>query len=289
MRLLGDLAVGSGGWWSSTTPRTPARRSALAARPGRVLNTSRNPSWRGVASAVGVREFARAQSITLLRAVTPELSEADADRAAEAVGDLPLAVDQAGSLLHDAGLDVEVYLRLLRERAADLLAHGSSCCRTCWLPSTRHLDDVPDEVPWLLNQAASCRHTRGDVRAALPLGFEGVPTPPTAHGSVTTILHSRRRQQPRRNLRALGRYQRARDLNEGTLLPSSLGSRRRPPGQAAICRQPRRRAARAGPNALGRNRRPAPGGADRVVAGGLDGGSRAVTHESKAHHRCFAA
>ena len=36
--------------------------------PGQVLITSRNPAWRGIAAAVAVREFTRAESVALLRA-----------------------------------------------------------------------------------------------------------------------------------------------------------------------------------------------------------------------------
>jgi hypothetical protein len=90
--------------------------------PGRVLVTSRNPGWRSVAAAVGVREFARAESVTLLRSLVPGLGEVAADLVAAAVGDLPLAVEQAGALLRDAGLTVEAYLRLLRDRAGELLS-----------------------------------------------------------------------------------------------------------------------------------------------------------------------
>ncbi len=42
---------------------------------------------------------------------------------AEAVGDLPLAVEPAGSLLADTGMTVDKYLRLLGERAGDVLDH----------------------------------------------------------------------------------------------------------------------------------------------------------------------
>ena len=123
-RLLGELAVRRRWLIVFDNAEDPRALAPLVPHgPGRVLITARNPSWRGVASTVRVRQFTRAESVALLRRVTPELSELDADRVAEAVGDLPLAVDQAGSLIADAGLDVEVYLRLLRERAAELLAH----------------------------------------------------------------------------------------------------------------------------------------------------------------------
>ena len=90
---------------------------------GQVLITSRNPAWRGIADTVGVREFTRGESIALLRRRAPDLTEDEADRVAEAVGDLPLAVEQAGSLLADTGMAADKYLRLLAERAQDVLDH----------------------------------------------------------------------------------------------------------------------------------------------------------------------
>ena len=90
---------------------------------GQTLITSRNPAWRGIASTIKVREFDRAESVALLRRLAAGLTEAEADRVAEAVGDLPLAVEQAGSLLADTGLGVDKYLRLLAERAHDVLGH----------------------------------------------------------------------------------------------------------------------------------------------------------------------
>jgi tetratricopeptide (TPR) repeat protein len=123
-RLLGELARRDR-WLlvfdNAEDPRALSRW--LPEGPGRVLITSRNPAWHGIAATVGVREFTRAESITLLRRLVADLTEVEADRVAEAVGDLPLAVEQAGSLLADTGLTVDKYLRLLAERAQDVLDH----------------------------------------------------------------------------------------------------------------------------------------------------------------------
>jgi Tetratricopeptide repeat/Domain of unknown function (DUF4062)/NB-ARC domain len=123
-RLLGALA-GRGRWLvvfdNAEDPRALSRW--LPEGPGQVLITSRNPAWRGIAATVGVREFTRSESIALLCRLAPDLTEVEADRVAEAVGDLPLAVEQAGSLLADTGLAVDKYLRLLAERAPDVLDH----------------------------------------------------------------------------------------------------------------------------------------------------------------------
>ena len=86
-RLLGELARRER-WLvvfdNAEDPRALSR--FLPEGPGQVLITSRNPAWRGIAATVGVREFTRAESITLLRRLAPDLTEAEADRVADAVG-----------------------------------------------------------------------------------------------------------------------------------------------------------------------------------------------------------
>lgn len=90
---------------------------------GHVVITSRNPQWDRIAERTELREFVRADSVALVLARVPALTEADANRVAEATGDLPLAVDQAAALLADTGWDVSTYLDLLHRNAERLLAH----------------------------------------------------------------------------------------------------------------------------------------------------------------------
>ena len=111
---------GIAGCWCSTTPRTRAPRW-LPEGPGQVLITSRNPAWRGIAATVGVREFTRAESIALLRRLAPTSPRGGGGSGGRRGRDLPLAVEQAGSLLADTGLTVDKYLRLLPSGPA-----------TCW-------------------------------------------------------------------------------------------------------------------------------------------------------------
>jgi tetratricopeptide (TPR) repeat protein len=92
---------------------------------GHVLITSRNPDWHELATPVPVDVFTRQESISLLRGRVPQLSEPDAERVAEALDDLPLAVQQAAAFLAETGSTVEKYLELLANRAADVLAHGA--------------------------------------------------------------------------------------------------------------------------------------------------------------------
>jgi hypothetical protein len=123
-RLYAELAVRQRWLLVFDNAEDPAALGPLLPEgPGRVVITSRNPAWRGVAP-IPVAEFTRAESMTLLRTLAPGLSEVDADRVAAALGDLPLAVEQAGSLLADAQVDAATYLRLLGERADELLDQG---------------------------------------------------------------------------------------------------------------------------------------------------------------------
>ncbi|MGH3830408.1 MAG: FxSxx-COOH system tetratricopeptide repeat protein [Pseudonocardiaceae bacterium] len=91
---------------------------------GQVLITSRNPAWHDLATPLGVDVFDRGESLMLLRRV-PRLTAADAARIAEAMGDLPLALSQAAAYLTETGMSTDDYLSLLKERTADLLAHGT--------------------------------------------------------------------------------------------------------------------------------------------------------------------
>jgi tetratricopeptide (TPR) repeat protein len=92
---------------------------------GQVVITSRNPGWHELATRVGVGVFDRGESITLLCRRAPQLTEGEAGRIAQALGDLPLALAQAGAHLADIALGVGDYLTLLAERTTELLTQGT--------------------------------------------------------------------------------------------------------------------------------------------------------------------
>jgi hypothetical protein len=93
---------------------------------GQVVITSRNPDWHELATPVEVDVFDRDESITLLRRRAPQLTEDEAGRVAEALGDLPLALTQAGAYLADTTIGVPGYLTMLAERTRNLLAQDTS-------------------------------------------------------------------------------------------------------------------------------------------------------------------
>ena len=93
---------------------------------GHILITSRNPGWHELATPVRVDVFDRDESITLLHHRAPHLTDEQARRIAEALGDLPLAMVQAAAHLADTATGVEDYLALLAERTTELLTQGAS-------------------------------------------------------------------------------------------------------------------------------------------------------------------
>ena len=91
----------------------------LPSGQGHVMLTSRNPAVARLAPPIQVSEFSRHESVELLRRRSPRLSEGDAELIAEAVGNLPLPVEQAGAYLDETGMRVDLYLRLLSKRPID--------------------------------------------------------------------------------------------------------------------------------------------------------------------------
>jgi tetratricopeptide (TPR) repeat protein len=202
-RLRGELA-GRDRWLlvfdNADEPR--ALSQFLPEGPGQVLITSRNPGWRGIAVTVGVREFTRPESITLLRRLAPDLTELEGERVAEAVGDLPLAVEQAGSLLADTGLTVDKYLRLLAERAQDVLDHdpGGAYPRSLAASWAVAFDRLAADDPTaldLLTVVAWCGPEPvplgvfTDHPDPLPERLRPIATDPLVLARCTTILHRR--------------------------------------------------------------------------------------------------
>jgi hypothetical protein len=128
--------------------------------PGHVLITSRNHRWQGVVETVPVDVFDRAESVEFLnKRAAKAISEEDAERLAEELGDLPLALEQAGALQAETGMQVDEYLSLLRERTSNLLAEGKpseypASMTAAWQISVSQLEDKLPEAVELLRCCA---------------------------------------------------------------------------------------------------------------------------------------
>jgi Tetratricopeptide repeat/NB-ARC domain len=91
---------------------------------GHVLITSRTRQWAEIAVPVEVDVLTRAESVAILRTRLSWLCEADAEKVAAALGDLPLGVTQASGYMTDTGTSADVYLRVLETRAGQVLDLG---------------------------------------------------------------------------------------------------------------------------------------------------------------------
>ncbi|MGH4018243.1 MAG: FxSxx-COOH system tetratricopeptide repeat protein, partial [Pseudonocardiaceae bacterium] len=96
-------------------------RDWLPAGPGHVLITSRDPGWGELAVRVELDVLPRPESVKLIHGSRPGISDAEVDRLAEALGDLPLALAQAAGFLSETGMSVDRYLGLLETRTEELL------------------------------------------------------------------------------------------------------------------------------------------------------------------------
>ncbi len=169
---------------------------------GQVLITSRNPRWGELAAALPVDLFDPDESVTLLEQRVPRLSAPDAARIAEAVDNLPLAVAQAAAYLDETGLPADEYLRLLRTRAAELLADDAPTGYSVSLAASWHVafDRLAADDPAALELLALCAQLAPepipftlftDHADALPGGLGAMVGDPLAFARLTRLLRNR--------------------------------------------------------------------------------------------------
>lgn len=140
-------------------PVAPGEHPLTTSAPaGHVLVTSRDRRWSELTSTAEVGFFERHESIGLLCRRAPALEQDEADRLAERVGDLPLAVEQVAAWHAATGRPSEDYLRLLDER----------------LGNTRRVELPPDYPP--------------ELAAALEISFEGLQTEAAEAGRLLELL-----------------------------------------------------------------------------------------------------
>jgi tetratricopeptide (TPR) repeat protein len=87
---------------------------------GHVLITSRNPDWRSVVNPLQVEVWERNESVSFLLKRTGRTDEAGANALAEALGDLPLALEQAAAYCDNKKKSFADYLTLFNTRRSEL-------------------------------------------------------------------------------------------------------------------------------------------------------------------------
>jgi tetratricopeptide (TPR) repeat protein len=149
--------------WLLVLDNAPSVHSALRWLPrtdrGRVLVTSRSDDWVEVADRVRMSGFTTSESLEYLRRRTGHEQE-HARELAETLDNLPLAIAQAASYLHQhGGLSIERYLRMYSERegAGVLLAEGlpgyPETVATTWLV---HFEQLSNWHPAALELLRLC-------------------------------------------------------------------------------------------------------------------------------------
>ncbi|MBL7258262.1 FxSxx-COOH system tetratricopeptide repeat protein [Paractinoplanes lichenicola] len=88
--------------------------------PGSIIVTSRNARWGGIANTLAVDVFDRQESIELMRRRDPRLAVGDADRLAERLGDLPLAIEAAAAWRAEMKMTADEYLSRLESSQPEL-------------------------------------------------------------------------------------------------------------------------------------------------------------------------
>lgn len=127
--------------------------------PGDVIITSRNNRWAAKVETVEVDVFSRTESTEFLsRRVSTAITESDAGRLAQELGDLPLALEQAGALQAETGMSADEYLQLLSEQPTQIMAEGKSAdyprsMTAAWMLSVSQLKQ---QLPQALDLLRCC-------------------------------------------------------------------------------------------------------------------------------------
>ncbi|GAA4459999.1 FxSxx-COOH system tetratricopeptide repeat protein [Phytohabitans houttuyneae] len=158
---------------------------------GHVILTSRNLAWSDVWSAVEVDVFMRRESVELVLRRAPHLSPEDADRLADKLGDLPLAMGLAASLLEFTGMPTAEFLALFDAEVRELLSEG----RPAFYPVTLivlvsialdHMEATDPTAAYLLKLFAHL----GSEAISTSLLIGGLSDRVAAHGAIRNLQRS---------------------------------------------------------------------------------------------------
>ncbi|MGH7214715.1 MAG: FxSxx-COOH system tetratricopeptide repeat protein, partial [Tepidisphaeraceae bacterium] len=136
--------------------------SAPRERTGHVIVTTRNSDWPD-APGLSIGPLTREEAIFLVRKRAGKgASVLTAGRLAQALGDVPLAVEQAAALMQHRGLSVEEYLRRFETHWGELLQRGPA--NTADYPSAVAMTvemsfrELQDESPAAAQLLALCAY-----------------------------------------------------------------------------------------------------------------------------------
>jgi tetratricopeptide (TPR) repeat protein len=128
-----------------------------SAGTGDVLVTSRHRAWGGYGTTMPVQPFAPVEAVTFLRKRAKAADEQAAGAVAEALGCLPLALEQAAAYVEETQTSLESYRQLLAADHPGLLAAG----RPQWYGETV-------ATTWAVSIATACQE-QPQARAVLAI------------------------------------------------------------------------------------------------------------------------
>jgi Tetratricopeptide repeat/NB-ARC domain len=146
---------------------------------GHVLITSRARDWAEVAAPVEVDVLTRHESVAILQNRVTGLDQADADRLADRLGDLPLAIAQAAGFMAGTGMTTVNYLDLLETRAGQLLAQGA--------PGSSYARSLAAATAMIVDRLAGEDPAAAEL-ASLSAFFAPEPIPPELFTGAASVL-----------------------------------------------------------------------------------------------------
>ncbi|MFE3164241.1 FxSxx-COOH system tetratricopeptide repeat protein [Streptomyces sp. NPDC059224] len=203
-------------------PRT-VRKYFPSDGPGSIVVTSRNSRWSTDFSSLEVDVFTREESVALLRRRSQNLPDDAVDHLAAALGDLPLAVEQAAVWLAETGMPVQQYLEVYERNFTELMQSDppsdyNRSVAAAWNVSLERLRESRPDALQLLQVCAffAPEPIDWDLFSAV----RGVSVPPELQSTLDDPVRLGRA------VREIGRYALARiDHRQNTVLMHRLVQR----------------------------------------------------------------
>jgi DNA-binding SARP family transcriptional activator len=159
---------------------------------GRVLITSQNPAWGQLGAPVRIDPFDRDGSLRFILARARSTDAAAAAELAEALGDLPLALEQAAAYVEQTGMTLRAYSTLFTRSRDQLLLRGApadyrGAVGTTWRLSFDQIQAGPTKGAGLLEVAAYLAPDDLPLSLLAPL-FDGTDPEIDSADAVAALL-----------------------------------------------------------------------------------------------------
>ena len=176
-------------------PDRESIRSYIPKKHGHVLVTSRQSNWDGVGKSFCLRVLERPDAIEFLLKRSGRPFEPSAYTLCQALGDLPLALEQAGALIATAEITFADYLRRFEDHWAELLQSGRSAgeypdtVAMTWELACREVERLDLQTAALLKVLAYLAPSE-ITRSFLARAVTALPAPLSSHFSSPVLLES---------------------------------------------------------------------------------------------------